>query len=85
MTAKQKIVNVEAQIRAVLRASTNILNCPWCGAQNKEPASAEQALPLCCADMALAVNAISDKLQSDELLDAADHISQNAAKQASKN
>lgn len=99
MTAEQKIINVEAQVRAMLRSETNCLNCPYCGKQNfppKEHAPSviaddgdyalavpviEDAKPLCCADLAQTVNAVSDKLQSDELLDAADRIAQKASKQ----
>lgn len=85
MTADQKIINVEAQIRAILRGATNCLNCPYCGDQNFPAPEGEPESPMCCPDMAQTVNAVTDKLQSNELLDAADRISQNAAKMVNLN
>ena len=81
MTAEQKIINVEAQIRAMLRSETNTLNCPYCNSQNFPPPDGVESA-LCCPDLAQTVNAVSDKLQSDELLDAADRIAQKASHQA---
>lgn len=83
MTAFQKLENVEAQLRAVLRKDTNLITCPFCQAQNRQPEG--EAPPLCCADLALAVEAVILKMETDFHLDAAGRIADSAEKNASNN
>ena len=61
MTPEQKIANVEAQIKAAEQGRTNILNCPYCGAQNKEDAPS-----LCCETLSIVVLATLDRWAVDD-------------------
>ncbi len=36
MTADQKVAYVEKQVTALEQGKTNVLNCPYCGEQNRE-------------------------------------------------
>ena len=64
-----RIKSIESQINACMRGETNVITCPYCGAQNKEANEA-----LCCADFGLVVQAILRKQAQQELLDTAHRI-----------
>ncbi len=64
-----RIANVEAQINAAMRGSTNVITCPFCKAQNKAENEA-----LCCVDFGAVVQAVLRKQAQQELLDTAHRI-----------
>ena len=82
MTAEARITAVEAQVKAVLRGDTNILNCPYCRAKNQQPSELSDEPPpaLCCVEFAHAVNAVMLKLETDFALDAAARIADSAVR-----
>ncbi len=69
-------------MRAVLRSDTNVINCPFCGEQNKQPSQFDDSPPepLCCYDFAQCVNAVMLKLETDHALNAAERIAEQADK-----
>ena len=67
----QRIVSIESQINACMRGATNIITCPYCGAQNKAENSA-----LCCADFGAVVLVILRKQAQRECLDQAGRIAE---------
>ena len=70
MSADSKIANIEAQIAAVEEGRTNVITCPYCGAQNIEP-------PMCCRLFAAAALAIIERQEMKETIRAVDHASVN--------
>ncbi len=71
-----RILSIESQINACMRGATDIITCPYCGAQNKAENES-----LCCADFGAVVNAVLRKQAIGECLDTAariaDHIANN--------
>lgn len=87
MTTVQKVESIAAQIQAIVQGRTNIVNCPYCGAQNRQPSELMDDIvpPICCPDFALAMEAAIFKLETDYHLDAAERIAEGAVKGASIN
>ncbi len=87
MNAEAKIRNVEAQMKAVLRGDTNVITCPYCKAQNRQPSALTEELPsaLCCILFADCVNAVMLSMETSNALDAAHMIAEQAVKDASAN
>lgn len=73
-SADARIVAIESQIRAAMNGRTNIINCPYCGSQNK----ADNA-QLCCEDFGLVVRAVLRKQAMHDTLDVAARIGERAA------
>ena len=68
-----RILQVEAQIAAAMRGSTNIITCPYCGGQNRK-----ENERLCCADFGLVVRAVLRKQAQGDVLDTAARITEKA-------
>lgn len=64
MTSRQKVLNAEAQIIAVLRGATNIFNCPWCGAHHDVSLNA-----FCCERAATLVEAVVNHVEHGERME----------------
>ena len=64
-----RIASVEAQINACMRGATDVINCPFCGSQNRAEYEA-----LCCPDMGSTVRVILRKQAQRECLDNAERI-----------
>lgn len=74
MTADAKVANVEAQIAALERGATDVLNCPYCRAQT----SFGEAF--CCRLMAAAALAVLDRKEQSERADLLARISDRASR-----
>jgi hypothetical protein len=70
-----RIVSIESQINAAMRGATNVLNCPYCGSQNKADNEA-----LCCPDFGAVVRVILRKQAQGECLDMAKRIADRVAR-----
>ncbi len=70
-----RIVSVESQINAAMRGATNVLNCPYCGSQNKAENEA-----LCCVDFGAVVTAVLRKQAQGECIDQAKRIAEAVAR-----
>lgn len=69
-----RIANIEAQIQACMRGATNIITCPYCGAQN-----AKENKALCCSDMGLVVRAVLRKSAQFDCIDLGKRIGERLA------
>ena len=70
MSADSNIASIEAQIAAVEEGRTNVITCPYCGAQNIEP-------PLCCRLFAAAALAIMERQALQETIKAVERSQRN--------
>jgi hypothetical protein len=75
MAIDPRIASVEAQIAACSRGATNVITCPYCGAQNVAENEA-----LCCPDMGLTVRAILRKQAQSECVDTSKRIADAVAR-----
>ena len=81
MNATQKILYIEAQIKAVIDGRTTQINCPFCHGVNYPPSViTNEESPICCHDFAAAQEAAILKLETDYHLDQAARIADNVSK-----
>ena len=60
MTSREKVIEAERRLRAVISGCTDSIVCPFCGLQSHPP------LPLCCYNLAELANAILDHVELKE-------------------
>jgi hypothetical protein len=70
-----RIVSVESQIGACMRGATNLITCPFCGAQNKAENEA-----LCCVDFGAVVQVVLRKQALQEVMDTAARIADSVGR-----
>ena len=80
MTPKEKIADVEQQIKDCTEGRQSFIVCPYCKTQVTSTDNA-----LCCNDMGLTVRAILRKMAQFEVLDQAARIADKVADLAARN
>ncbi len=78
MTAKQKLGFLHDQINRAEMGLTKIIHCPYCDTDldfsPQNPADTGYHAPTCCADFALAVIAILQRHEQNDMRDLADRL-----------
>ena len=69
MTAREKVVNVETQIRAMLAGEQTDFTCPYCNADTTEGNGI-----LCCNEAADVINVILDHIEHLEQVALVDQV-----------
>ena len=75
MTAREKVLDVERQVREIVAGHVQELHCPFCGEVSKP----EMDL-LCCENAAELVLAITTRIEVGEKLNVLDRVMDRATK-----
>ncbi len=68
MNARDKVLEAERRIRAVIDGQTDQIVCPFCGLTSEPPQ------PLCCNYLAELVNAIVEHVEIKDRMEVCEHV-----------
>lgn len=69
MTAREKVLNIERQVRAIAAGEAEAFDCPFCGLSSSPKEGA-----LCCFEAAEIVEAVLNHIDFKEAMQMADRV-----------